>query len=216
MNDTPLSEPLSIENLSLRFGGQTVLEDFSLQLAKGERVVLQGASGCGKSTLLRCVLGFAVPDRGCLRVFGTELTGESVWKLRQQIAYVPQEPELGSGTAREALERPFGYHANRSARDRLEQIPDWMNRLGLSEPLLDKDISSLSGGEKQRLALVGALLLNRPLLLLDEPTSALDPANRGRVVETLASLLDLTVLAVSHDAEGLGSGARTLSMGART
>jgi len=208
-----MSTLLDLENVSISFEKQPVLREFSLTLAAGERVVLRGPSGCGKSTLLRCVLGFATPEAGSIRIFGEELTASSVWPLRQKLAYVPQEPELGDGSARDALERPFHYHANRHLRDRLQEIPDLLDKLSLPSAVLNKDIRSLSGGEKQRLALAGALLLNRSLLLLDEATSALDPENKLRVAAVLAELPDLAVLAVSHDTEGWGPNTRTVTLG---
>jgi ABC-type multidrug transport system ATPase subunit len=203
---------LELEQVTLDYDGHPVLCDMSLTLREGERVVLRGPSGCGKSTLLRCVLGFAFPSSGVIRLFGTKLDDTSVWSLRHRLAYVPQEPELGEGTAREALERPFQYQANRGLRDRLSDMPAWMDRLGLPTALLDKPTSTLSGGEKQRLTLVGALLLKRSLVLLDEATSALDPANKARVAETLAAQSGLTVLAVSHDPDTLGPDTRSVTL----
>lgn len=211
-----MSTILELENVNISFEKQPVLREFSLTLAAGERVMLRGPSGCGKSTLLRCVLGFATPDAGSVRIFGEELTPSSVWSLRQKLAYVPQEPELGDGSAGDALERPFHYHANRHLRDRLKEIPDMLDKLGLPSSVLDKDIRSLSGGEKQRLALAGALLLGRSLLLLDEATSALDPENKQRVGALLADLPGLTVLAISHDAEGWGPDTRTITLETRS
>ncbi|MCC5843219.1 MAG: ATP-binding cassette domain-containing protein [Verrucomicrobia bacterium] len=104
-----MSNILELENVNISFEKQPVLREFCLTLRAGERVVLRGPSGCGKSTLLRCILGFANPDTGSIRIFGEELTASSVWPLRQKLAYVPQEPELGDGRGRDALERPFHY-----------------------------------------------------------------------------------------------------------
>ena len=78
--------------------------------------------------------------------------------------------------------------------------------------MLDKPVHTLSGGEKQRLALVGALLLGRSLLLLDEITSALDPVNKQRVAATLSEQTDLAVLAVSHDPDVLGPDVRSVGL----
>ena len=207
-----MSPVLEIENLNLSFAAQPVLRNFSMTLRAGERVVLRGPSGCGKSTLLRCILGFADTDAGSIRIFGETLNATTVWSLRKKLAYVPQEPELGDGCGRDMLEQPFHYHANRHLRDRLKEIPNLLDKLGLASAVLDKDLRSLSGGEKQRLALAGALLLGRSLLLLDEVTSALDPENKQRVAALLAEVPDLTVLAVSHTAEGWGVHARTVTL----
>ncbi|MCB1306305.1 MAG: ATP-binding cassette domain-containing protein, partial [Leptospiraceae bacterium] len=77
---------------------------------------------------------------------------------------------------------------------------------------MDRSVGTLSGGEKQRIALIAALLLDRPILLLDEPSSALDESSRDRVMELLASKHNLTILSVSHDREWTQMADRTFSM----
>jgi len=115
------------------------------------------------------------------------------------MAYVPQEPDLGNDTLAAWFRPPFAYRANAGLKDRLGLIPRWMDLLSLPRELLSKSAADLSGGEKQRAAVIGAILLRRPILLLDEPTSALDEKNVRRVLDGLFSLEDTTILAVSHD-----------------
>ena len=189
---------ISIKNLTVVFQGKKVLKDFSLAISAGERVVVTGESGLGKSTLLRCILGF-VPCQGEISVQGIPLSSQTVWKIRHRLAFVPQEPELGEGTLREWLERPFTFRANAHLKGNLKQLPGFLDQLHLPSGLLDKAISTLSGGEKQRIALIAALLLERKILLMDEPTSALDEANSERVGAFLQSLEETTILSVSHD-----------------
>ncbi len=203
---------LEIEGLSLRYGERQVLNGFSMRLAPGEKVTVCGPSGVGKSTLLRCVIGLAVPQAGTVTVFGQRLDAVSVWTARRRMAYVAQEPDFGPGTARAALERPFSFRANASLRDNLTRIPEWMARFRLPADLLDKETAALSGGERQRLALVLALLLERPLWLLDEISSGLDPENRQTVIDAVARLDGVAVLAVSHDREWQAALPRTVAM----
>lgn len=193
--------PAVIQQLTLQASGRTLLRELSLTLAEGDRVVLTGPSGCGKSSLLRCLLGFAAPASGSIHLFDTPLTPHTVWDLRRKIAYVPQEPQLGDGQVREVMARPFRFQANRSLAENLKQLPDWLTKLGLSASILDQETRNLSGGEKQRLAIAAALMLQRPLLLMDEATSALDPENRARVADLLLFLSGVTLLAVSHETE---------------
>lgn len=195
------SHALEARNLTVRFADQAVLDGFSIALRAGEKALLTGPSGGGKSTVLRCLLGFVAPQAGSVHIHGRELTGETVWKLRRYLAYVGQEPDLGTGTVAEVLERPFHFRANAALRENLARIPELFEHFGLAEQLLAKETSSLSGGEKQRVALVSALLLDRDIFLLDEVTSALDKRSRQVVVDYFRSRDDATVLFVAHESD---------------
>ena len=199
MMDT--SNALEAKDVTVRFNGQTVLQDFSMALKTGEKAALTGPSGCGKSTVLRCLLGFVAPESGTVAVAGTPLTAETVWGLRRHMAYVGQEPELGDGLVRQFLERPFHYHANAALKGNLQRAPELFEQFGLARALLDKETGDLSGGEKQRVALVSALLLDRRIFLLDEITSALDAASKDAVVDAFRRRDDVTALFVAHDIE---------------
>lgn len=213
MHGSMKSEPvLSISGLSVRHAGRCTLQNFALTLARGEKVALAGPSGCGKTTILRCALGLLVPAEGGIRILGKEMNRHTVWDLRRHLGYVAQEPDLGAGSVREAVERPFRFRANAGSRDRLDLLPDCMERLGLAATLLKQDIASLSGGEKQRVAILSALLLDRPILLLDEASSALDAKSKQRVVEVMREMKDRTILSVSHDTEWLDFSDRVVTL----
>lgn len=203
---------LEAADVTVRFNGQTVLRDFSMTLKAGEKAILTGPSGCGKSTVLRCLLGFVAPSGGAILIEGTPLTAETAWTLRQRIAYVGQEPELGSGSVRQALERPFQYRANAGLKDNLERAPGLFETFGLAPSLLDKEASDLSGGEKQRAALVSALLLDRRIFLLDEITSALDPKSKDAVADYFRRRSDIAALFVAHDAERFSFADQAISL----
>ena len=193
---------IQIDNLTVKFDGRTVVERFSMSLASSDRVTLTGRSGSGKTTILRCILGFTVPDEGSIAIEGEQVTGASIWKLRTLIAYVDQEPDLGTGQVRQVLERPFTYHTNARLGGNRSRIPELFRRFMLPAEMMDKDIVTLSGGERQRVAIVSAILLQRPILLLDEATSALDKSASQAVADFFKSQGDLTVLSVAHDPEG--------------
>jgi putative ABC transport system ATP-binding protein len=188
-----------IDNLSVHFQGTRLFDGFSLAVNCGEKITIAGPSGGGKSTLLRCIMGFTPATKGIIRIFDRELTASSIWQLRGKMAYVAQEPELGAGTVRAALMRPFGYRINGDLSYDEEEALRLFSIFRLPASLLDKDIPLLSGGEKQRVALVAALLLQRPILLLDEAASALDGASKEVVRTYLCARTDLTILSVSHD-----------------
>jgi ABC-type bacteriocin/lantibiotic exporter with double-glycine peptidase domain len=192
---------LRADNLSLALDGKILLEDFSFKVPVGHNVLITGPSGCGKSTVLKCFLGLTAPRTGSVTVSGQPLTATTVWSLRRQIAYVTQEPDLGTGNARQVIDRPFHYRANAHLKENLGRLGELMDLFGLGQELLDKSVSKLSGGEKQRIALIVAILLDRPILLLDEPTSALDMNTRKTLGEYLQSRTELTVLIVAHDTD---------------
>ena len=203
MNPTtekPATAPaIEMKDILVRFQGRTILNGFSMRLLPGEKVVLTGDSGLGKSTVLRCILGFVIPDEGEIFIQGQRVLSESVWTLRTLLAYVPQEPELGNGTLEEWFRAPFSFRANVGLKKNLDHLPALLERFSLSPDLLRKEVGTLSGGEKQRAALISAILLQRKIFLLDEPTSALDSKNGEKVVEFLFTIPDASILAVSHD-----------------
>lgn len=203
---------LELDHIRLTARGRVLLDGFSLSVERGARCTLTGPSGSGKTTLLRCILGFAEPAGGEIRVFGTPLEPRTVWTLRRKIAWVPQEPELGSGTALDAIVRPLRYRANRGLAARGRRIRELAAAFGLAEDVLDSPVARLSGGEKQRIALIAALVLDRPLLLLDEASSALDPESRAAVAAHLRSLGDTTILSVAHDPERFPLGGRIVQL----
>lgn len=203
---------LDIQHLKLTFGDQHLFQDFNLRLEPGENVILSGPSGCGKSTLMRCILGFIPPDDGTIEVFGTDLTSASVWSLRRRMAYVPQEPELGSGRVRSGIEDIFSYRSNRHLQSNIKRVPEFLERLLLPPGILDKQMEELSGGEKQRVALLTALVLEREILLLDEVTSALDKQAKEAVIQVLAGLESVSILGIAHDQKSLSFADRVVDM----
>jgi ABC-type multidrug transport system ATPase subunit len=205
-----LSDAIQIQGLHLAFGERVLLDDFALRVPSGARCTFTGPSGCGKSTLMKCVLGFEQPTDGTIRLFGMDLRPETVWDLRRKAAWVPQEAELGDGTAREFLSRAFSYRANRGGRERLSRADKLSREFLLDPSTLDQPVGRLSGGEKQRVALIAALLLDRPLLLLDEPFSALDSSSRAAVLRRL-SRLPAAIVCAAHEPIGL-DGERTVPL----
>jgi ABC-type bacteriocin/lantibiotic exporter with double-glycine peptidase domain len=128
------------------------------------------------------------------------------------LAYVPQEPRLSRGSTREVIAEPFTYRANMALRGNLTRVEKMFAQYQLDAKLLNEPVDSLSGGEKQRVVLIAALLLERPILLLDEASSALDPASKAAVAADIASRRDLTVLSISHDTRGFDLEGRIIDM----
>jgi ATP-binding cassette subfamily B protein/subfamily B ATP-binding cassette protein MsbA len=207
----PLTIQGSIEFDQVAFGYQkdrTVLRGISFRLKAGESLAVVGPSGVGKSTLLHLIPRFFDPDVGYIRMDGEDLRGLRLKDLRQQIAFLMQEPLLIAGSVRENIS--FGC-PEASMQDILEasqasQADTFIRSLPKQyETALGDGATRLSAGEKQRLNLARAFLKNAPILLLDEPTSALDFESERRVLESLRALMvGRTTLIVGHQPSILG------------
>jgi len=193
---------IRFENISLRTQDHLILDSISLEITRGNKAVFFGPSGSGKTTILMCLIGGAVPTAGTVLFDGEPLTARTLPHLRKTMAFIGQEPVLGATGVREALMLPFSFRANRARTPSEEQIRHVLKSLLLPPDILEKQTSVISGGEKQRLALARALLLEKTVFVLDEVTSALDPRSR-RAVLTLFRQPDLTLISVSHDPEWL-------------
>lgn len=182
-------ESLRIENLSISLSnGTDLIEDASVQIAPGEKVLFKGESGSGKSTLIRAIAG--------LWPWGD---GTILLPKGARIGFIPQRPYLPLGTLREALLYPGGDDAISD-----EQLQSILRRCGLAhlaKRLNEQDnwSSVLSGGEAQRIGFCRALLAKPDILILDEPTSALDEPSQLRMMELLdEEVPEATILHVAH------------------
>lgn len=190
---------IEIDNLSCGFSGQRLFDGLCLSLEQGQRVRIAGRSGCGKSTLLKSLMGFVCPIGGTIRIEGVELNEASVWGLRRKLAYLAQEPDLGTGQVLERLREPFRYRQNAGVQFDEQSLNQWLEYFHLSEGILHKELKTLSGGEKQRLAVILAIMLGRTIFLLDEPVSAMDTTSRLRFTQLFQDHPEWTLLFISHD-----------------
>ena len=193
-----------IEGLSLHAGDSPLLAGVSFGVAGGEAVAVTGPSGCGKSTLLRALAGLRPAAAGAVRLEG-QTPSEMGWpKYRRLVLYVDQQPLLLEGPVASSLSRPFSYKSAETSFPR-EHAVELTRATGLPEDTLERDADSLSIGQRQRVALVRALLVEPAVLLLDEPFSALDEVSAARVTTLLEGHLAAAgaiVLGV-HDGTGV-------------
>jgi iron complex transport system ATP-binding protein len=195
---------LALDGLIVRYDGAVAVREVTESAAAGEWVGVIGPNGAGKSSLLRAV-AHLVPYQGEISIEGRLTTRLSRRRRAQLVAYVPQQPELPAGMSvldYTLLGRTphIGYFGVESAADRRHCV-ELLDQLNLAD-LADRPLSTLSGGELQRVVLARALSQDAPVLLLDEPTSALDLGRRVDALELVDELRrdrGLTVLSAMHD-----------------
>ena len=179
-----------------------VLRDISFVIPPGARVAITGATGSGKTTLVGLIARFYDPPEGVIALDGVDLRDYKLTDLRQQFAFVPQEPVLFSTSIAEniAYARPNASEADIVAAAEAANAHDFILRLpdGYATVAGERGMI-LSGGERQRISIARAFLKDAPILILDEPTSALDVKTEGVLMEAMERLMrGRTSLTIAH------------------
>jgi Cu-processing system ATP-binding protein len=183
---------IEISGLKKRFGATQVLDGIDLALKPGRITAIVGPNAAGKSTLIKCILGLVRPDAGTITLGGQPIDERG--EYRSRIGYMPQIarfPENISG--RELIDMIVSLRNGETPREYL------IDSLEL-RPHLDKPLRTLSGGTRQKLNAVIAMLFVPPVLMLDEPSAALDPVSAGLLKDRLRDERDCgtTVVLTSH------------------
>ena len=168
-----MSEALTVDGVTTRYGKHVVLEDISLTIAEGEIFGLIGLNGVGKTTLIKSILTLVKPTAGAVRIFGQNHLRPA---SRATLAYLPekfQPPPLLSGA--EFIRFSVSFYGLRFDRAEAAEMAD---SLGLEAAALDKRVGVYSKGMSQKLGLLATFMTGLPLLMLDEPMSGLDPKAR--------------------------------------
>ncbi len=194
---------IKIEKISKDFGNFRALNNVSLEVQTGEKVVVCGPSGSGKSTLIRCINGLEQHDEGSIEVAGTELThtNTSLNAIRSTVGMVFQQfnlfPHL---TVKQNLTLGPLRTRKMSEADADALAVSYLERVRIPEQA-DKYPVQLSGGQQQRVAIARSLCMEPQIMLFDEPTSALDPEMINEVLDVMTELAEsgMTMICVTHE-----------------
>ncbi|MBQ5823831.1 MAG: ABC transporter ATP-binding protein [Clostridia bacterium] len=194
-------ESVEFNDVTFKYDRDTVLENSSITVNKGDFVAITGISGIGKSTMLKMMLGVIKPESGSVTFETAEGCFEPSKKYREMFSYVPQGNMLLSGTIYENITFMSRGKADEDVRkavelsccsDFVDELPDGL------QTVIGERGRGLSEGQVQRIAIARAILHDAPIMLLDEATSALDEATEERVLRNIRTLEDCTCVIVSH------------------
>lgn len=207
---------IQMDSISFSYGDhRAVLEDFSLQINKGSFTAILGRNGSGKSTAARLMNGLLLPSKGRVLVDGMDTADETlIYKIRSRAALVFQNPDDQIVSAVVEDETAFGAeNLGIPSSEIRERVDSALRTVGLYEKRLCMT-TQLSGGEKQRMAIASALVMQPKLLILDEPTAMLDPSGRREFLKTVQTLhtQGMTVVLITHAMEEAAMAERCVVM----
>lgn len=208
---------IRFEHVSKNYGEHQVLEDFNLEIKKGEFLTVIGTSGSGKTTVLKLINGLLAPTYGSVYVNGKDITKENQTLLRRNIGYVIQGIGLFPHMT---IRKNIAYVPNLLNHKDKEKNKKAVERLirvvGLEEEMLDRYPAELSGGQRQRVGIARALAADPNILLMDESFGAVDEITRKMLQNEIIRIhnkLGVTIVFVTHDIkEALKLGTRVLVM----
>lgn len=198
---------VKVDHVSFRYSGETVLDDVSLEVKKGDFLGVIGPNGSGKTTLLRLMLGLLRPTQGEIYLFGRSLADFSDWR---RIGYVPQKAGAVASTTRFPVtvkETIAMEGASGAAIDRA------LSAVGMADHR-NKLLAELSGGQQQRVFIARALASKPELLILDEPTVGVDVESQSQFYDLLKKLnreMHISLVLVSHDVDVVAHEVKTVA-----
>ncbi|MFA5514015.1 MAG: ATP-binding cassette domain-containing protein [Sphaerochaetaceae bacterium] len=202
------SSIVSLKNVSVGYSKKPVLNNITLGISQGEKVLINGSNGSGKSTLLKLIGGSLEPWSGSVAVLNTPLTNNRYRQtIRRHIGIltqIQQETQIAVSVEESVLlglwSTEFSYLRRSKREDRL-RVKNTLKSISM-DGFAKRDIRSLSGGQRQKVALGRALIRNPKLLMMDEPTTYLDSYAKEELIELIDDLwqeLNFTLIVVSHE-----------------
>ena len=199
---------ISVQGLSFRFRGNAeyALHGVDLEIAPGEFVIVTGPSGCGKSTLALAIGGYLFRQydgeaSGSVTVSGMDVRQCPIYDVAEVVGLVQQNPEAQFCTLTVRDEVAFGLENRRLPVDEIEERIDWALEVVGASHLIERPLATLSGGERQKVAVAAVMAAKPQVLIFDEPTSNLDPTATAEVFKVIARIrarAGITVIVIEH------------------
>ncbi|KQR71749.1 ABC transporter ATP-binding protein [Pedobacter sp. Leaf176] len=204
--DTNTEKVIEIKGLNKAFGSYVVLENASLELYKGENLVVLGKSGTGKSVLIKIIIGLLKPDSGLVNVLGNvvdEISYKELLALRLRVGFSFQNSALyDSMTVRENLEFPLVRNRKDLTKKEVNSsVEEMLDAVGLSQTI-NQMPSELSGGQRKRIGIARTLILRPEIMLYDEPTAGLDPITSkdiNKLINDVQERYRTSAVVITHD-----------------
>lgn len=214
-----MNHALHLDAVSTGYGKTVLVRDLTLALPKGEVLNILGPNGVGKTTLLKAICGLGAPLAGKVQIFGHDLMRLPIRERARKIALVSQSENMTFAlsvleTVLTGRAAHLGLFAQPSARDK-ELAMAMLAEMGIAD-LADRDMPSLSGGQRQMVRIARALVQEAEIMVLDEPTAHLDIANQMQVLAAVRRLhgRGMTIIITTHDPEhALVCGGQVLALG---
>lgn len=195
---------IEIKNLTFNYedgnSNDYAINDINLEINEGEFITILGHNGSGKSTLSKLIVGLLKASSGKISIYGEELTEENVYRLRKHIGLVFQNPDNQFVGVTVKDDIAFGLENKAMDPGQMEELVDCYSRIVNMNNFLTYNPENLSGGEKQRVAIAGALAASSDILIFDESTSMLDPRGVREVNEVIKRLKGTkTIIVITHN-----------------
>lgn len=208
---------ISFENISKSYSSNLILDNFNLEINKGEFVTIIGSSGCGKTTLLKLINGLLEPDSGRIDINGNNISDIDQIQLRRKIGYVIQDIGLFPHmNIRKNISYVLNLEKKKDKKRILSKVNDLIKIVDMDEEILNRYPNELSGGQRQRVGIARALAASPEILLMDEPFGAVDEITRGLLQEAILRIhkeLNVTIIFITHDIkEALKIGSKVIVM----
>lgn len=208
---------IEMKHIKKKYDDKIILDDFNLNINKGEFITVIGSSGCGKTTVLKMINGLNIPDKGDIFINGNNIKNENLIELRRKIGYSIQGTALFPHMT---VEKNISYVPDLINKKNKEKIKESVLKLikivGLEESVLKRYPDQLSGGQQQRVGIARSLAAGPDILLMDEPFGAVDEITRKQLQDEIIRIhkeLGVTIIFITHDIkEALKLGTRVLVM----
>ncbi|GMB10029.1 energy-coupling factor ABC transporter ATP-binding protein [Thermolongibacillus altinsuensis] len=206
-----------VQDVSFQYANQSdyALKNVSFHVRTGEWLTIVGHNGSGKSTIAKLLTGLLQAEKGRIEICGIPLNEETIWKVREQIGIVFQNPDNQFVGTTVQDDVAFGLENRGVPREEMtERINEALKKVNM-ESFLEHEPHRLSGGQKQRVAIASVIALRPRIIILDEATSMLDPRGKKEVlavIEQLQKERQITVISITHDLDEVAKADRVIVM----